>query len=86
MRVQPIGIRRGLPRLEGAKAFADLAIFDAALHRKQGLRRVLTQRACECDLLLGGKARGIASGAPNFSTNCPASRSIIIVCPLPSLR
>ena len=58
MGVQPIGIRRRLPRLEGAEAFADFAILDAALHRKQGLRRVLAQRGRECDLLLGGDARG----------------------------
>ena len=76
MRVQPIGTRCGFARLEGAKALADFAVLDAALHGEQGLGRVIAQRGRERDLFFGGKTRGPRrSGAPNFSSNWPARRS-----------
>ena len=77
MGVQPVGICGNRARFERAKAFAKFAVFDATLHGEQRLRRMFAQRACECDLLFGGMPRGLDAGAPNFSINCPASRSII---------
>jgi hypothetical protein len=41
MRVQPVGACYAFARPERAKALADFAILDAALHGKQGLRRVI---------------------------------------------
>ena len=66
MGVQPVGICGNRARLEGTKAFADFAVFDAALHGEQRLRRMLAQRGCERDLLLGGKARGLRIRRPEF--------------------
>ena len=71
MGVQPVGICGSRARLEGAKAFADFAIFDAALHGEQRLRRVLAQRGRKCDLLLGGKARGVGVRRPEFLHQLP---------------
>ena len=57
MRVQPVGAAGGLARLQRAKALADFAVLDAALHRQQGLRRVIAQRGRKRDLFLGGAPR-----------------------------
>ena len=58
MRVQPIGPRRGFPRLQRAKPFTDRAILDAALHGEQRLGRVIAEGSRKADLFF----RRIASG------------------------
>src|SRR5712671_7242205 len=66
MGMQRIGARSCFARLEGAKSLADFAVLDAALHRKQGLRRMVAQRARERDLVLGGKTRSLKVGCAEF--------------------
>ena len=59
MGVQPVGVAGGLARPQRAKALADFAVLDAALHREQGLRRVVAQRGRKRDLIFGGETRGL---------------------------